>query len=472
MNTKKVYVHTIGCQMNVVDSELILARVRPLEYAPTDSPEKADLVIVNTCAIRKKAEQKAFSFIGRLFKLKQKKPGLIVGVGGCVAQQEGRKIMQRMPHVDLVFGTSAVDRLTSALARIEAHRCRIVDVDMMDTINEIETSPQAMPSNAVSKFITIMRGCNNFCTYCVVPFVRGREISRDPRHIIREITDLVQKAGIREVTLLGQNVNSYGSKDGRCDFPELLERISEIEGLERIRFTTSHPKDLSERLIKSYGRLQKLCRHIHLPVQSGSNAVLKRMNRKYTRESYLDKVHRLRETCPDIAVTSDIIVGFPGETLRDYEATLDLLTTVEFDSLFAFKYSDRQNAAAGRFPNKVAEVEKSRRLQVLLDIQSQITLSIHRRMRGEVTTVLVEGFSRKHGENPDSGARLEWSGRTSANKIVNFVQDAGPPQNAAFNVGDLVAVRIEKAGPHSLWGRTVESRFACARLKGDKSYAA
>jgi tRNA-2-methylthio-N6-dimethylallyladenosine synthase len=472
MSAKKVYVQTIGCQMNVVDSELILGRLRPLGYMPTDSVEAADLVIVNTCAIRKKAEQKAFSFIGRLFRLKQKKPGMIIGVGGCVAQQEGHKIMQRMPYVDLVFGTSAVDRLTAAVARIEADHCRIVDVAMADAIDEIGTAPEKMPSSSVSKFVTIMRGCDNYCTYCVVPFVRGREISRNPRHIIQEIEMLVQKAGIREVTLLGQNVNSYGTKDGHCAFPNLLERINDIEGLKRIRFTTSHPKDLSNRLMEAYGRLEKLCHHIHLPVQSGSNTVLKRMNRKYTREIYLDKVNRLREMCPDIAITSDIIVGFPGETPRDYEETLSLVRTVAFDSLFAFKYSDRPNAAAGRFPNKVAKAEKNRRLQELLDIQSAITLRIHQRLQNKTVTVLVEGFSKKQAEESDGCSGVEWSGRTSANKIVNFVQNESPMQSLPLSVGDMVQVRIEKAGPHSLWGRTVGSCFECSRPKGDNSYAA
>ena len=472
MKSKKIYVHTIGCQMNVYDSELIINRLRPLGYLPTQSVEAADLIIANTCAIREKAEQKAFSFIGRLLKLKKRKPHLIIGVGGCVAQQEGRKIVERMPHVDLVFGTSAVDRLAAAVSRIETTRCRIVDVALSKEIQEIEPAVAGKPSRELSKFVTIMRGCDNFCTYCVVPFVRGREVSRDPRHIVSEIRNLVDVQGVREITLLGQNVNSYGAKEGLCSFSELLAMINDINGLQRIRFTTSHPKDLSDELIGAFGRLEKLCRHIHLPVQSGSNDILKRMNRKYTREIYLEKVDKLRDSCPGIAITSDIIVGFPGETAGAFLETLALIERVQFDSLFAFKYSDRPNAAARLFPNKVTEEEKSVRLQTLLDFQADITLKIHARMKGGIAAVLVEGFSKKQDRMTENDAYAEWSGRTSCNKIVNFIQNEMPGNRKPINVGDRVDVLIEKAWPHSLWGRVARTHAACPPLKGDESYAA
>jgi tRNA-2-methylthio-N6-dimethylallyladenosine synthase len=337
MNMKYLYLHTIGCQMNVYDSEQIAMRLAPLGYEQTASMDRADLIIINTCTVRAKAEQKAFSLLGRLARMKRNKRRLIIGVGGCLAQQEGEKILERMPSIDLVFGTQAIDRLPRIIRQIEARRCRIVDVDMDEVpdIPEFLVGPQT--ESQVSKFVTIMRGCDNYCAYCVVPFVRGRETSREPESIIREIRVLVEN-GVKEVTLLGQNVNSYGKKQSLCTFPELLLRINEIEGLLRIRFTTSHPKDLSSDLITAFRDLDKLCPHIHLPVQSGSNRILECMNRKYTIEQYLDKVAKLRDTCNGIAITSDMIVGFPGETEADFEKTLELIKTVEFDGLFAFQY--------------------------------------------------------------------------------------------------------------------------------------
>jgi tRNA-2-methylthio-N6-dimethylallyladenosine synthase len=376
-----------------------------------------------------------------------------------------------MPHVDLVFGTQAMDRLVAAVSRIEADRCRIVDVELSDLIDEIETVSKGRLPGAISKFVTIMRGCDNFCTYCVVPFVRGHEVSREPEYIISEIRAMVQE-GVRDVTLLGQNVNSYGTKEGLCSFPDLLTQINKIEGLQRIRFTTSHPKDLSDELINAFGRIEKLCRHIHLPVQSGSDAILKRMNRKYSRDIYLEKVDKLREICPDIAITSDIIVGFPGETTEDFRKTLTLIQRVEFDSLFAFKYSDRPNAPARRFSDKVIEDDKNYRLQKLLDIQSQITLKIHDRMKGRTESVLVEGLSKRQNDTTGTGEGAAWTGRTSCNKIVNFVQDAVYAACNPVAVGDRVDVLIEKALPHSLWGRAVQIRSGYSPLKGDESYAA
>jgi tRNA-2-methylthio-N6-dimethylallyladenosine synthase len=305
----------------------------------------------------------------------------------------------------------------------------------------------------------------------VVPFVRGREVSREPLHIVREIRAMVQ-AGVREVTLLGQNVNSYGTKERLCSFPDLLTKINEIEGLKRIRFTTSHPKDLSDRLINAFGQVEKLCRHIHLPVQSGSDIILKRMNRKYTRDVYLGKIDKLRERCPNIAITSDIIVGFPGETPADFRETLNLIEQVEFDSLFAFKYSDRPNAPANRFPDKVPEEEKNKRLQALFDVQSHITLKIHNRMKGRTESVLVEGFSKRRNEPAGCDESTAWTGRTSCNKIVNFIQNEIPAGRKPVAAGDSVHVLIEKAMPHSLWGRVVRIQSGYAPAKGDESYAA
>ena len=292
-NKKFLYINTIGCQMNVYDSEQMVRRLLPLGYEISPSMEAADLIIVNTCAIREKAEQKAFSFLGRLTALKRKKPELIICVGGCVAQQEGRLILARVPNVDLVFGTHALNRLPEHILKISLKRCRISDVEMTQEIMEFPPGSKPAVEDDITRFVTIMRGCNNYCTYWVVPHVRGPEISRRPENVINEIRDLVE-AGVKEVTLLGQNVNSYGIKEGLCSFPELLKLVNEIDGLFRIRFTTSHPKDLSEGLISAFAGLEKLCGHIHMPVQSGSNSVLERMNRKYTREHYIATIERLR----------------------------------------------------------------------------------------------------------------------------------------------------------------------------------
>lgn len=466
--TKYLYINTIGCQMNVYDSDRIAGLLHPLGYRRTDTLDQADLVVVNTCAIREKAEQKAFSFLGRLAELKRKRPEMIIAVGGCVAQQEGRQILKRAPYLDLVFGTGAVGRLPQMVTRVESRRCRIVDVEMSAEIDEFEYPGKASEEGAISRFVTIMQGCDNFCTYCVVPYVRGREMSRRPEEIVHEIEALV-RTGVREVTLLGQNVNSYGKKEGWCSFSELLAQINAVSGLGRIRFTTSHPKDLSEELMAAFRDLDKLCNHIHLPVQSGSDAVLDRMNRRYTRDTYLRKVEQLRQYRPDIAVTSDIIVGFPGEGRGDFEATLDLIRTVEYDSLFAFKYSDRPNAPAARFSAAVSEAEKSDRLRKVLDLQESYTLRKHRALIGTTARVLVDGPSKRQ-ENGGAGEWVQWSGRATDNKIVNFTASNESLSSPPDLTGRQVRVDIEDAFLHSLGGKMTVRESS--RVKGEKSYAA
>jgi len=471
MKRKFLYVYTIGCQMNAYDSERIRSGLQTLDYHAALSMQTADLIIANTCAIRAKAEQKAFSFLGRTAGLKRKNPNLIVGVGGCVAQQEGEQILRQMPHIDFVFGTQAIGRLPAIVARIESERCRLVDTALGDAINAPETqwNPQA---EGPTHFVTIMQGCDNFCTYCVVPHVRGRERSRHPGLILQEIRRLVA-GGAREVTLLGQNVNSYGKKEGLPSFAELLSEVNGVEGLERIRFTTSHPKDLSENLIAAFGRLEKLCRHIHLPVQSGSDRILRRMNRKYTRWDYLQKVRRLRDACPEIAVTSDIIVGFPGETEADFQDTLGILREAEFDNIFAFKYSDRPSAPSVRLPGKVDEARKRERLRVLLAAQQEITLGKNRELVGRTVEILVDGFSKKqNGEAGPVDRDLQWTGRTTGNKIVNFCLPKNSARGTRPHGGQLLEVLVEKALPHSLWGLALESEPATARAKGENTYAA
>ncbi len=451
MGKKYLYINTMGCQMNVYDSEQMANRLEDLGYILTPSAEKADLILVNTCSIREKAENKTYSFLGRLARLKEKKKNLIIGVGGCLAQQEGEKMIEKAPYLDLVFGTQRLSRLAEHVNRISKNRCKIVDVEMPNVIDETSEALKKSTSyedGRVTSFVTIMQGCDNFCTYCVVPYVRGREVSRHPENIISEIEELVHN-GVKEVTLLGQNVNSYGKKEGLCSYSDLLKKINDIKGLYRIRFTTSHPKDLSSDLINAFRYLPKLANHIHLPVQSGSNKILNLMNRKYTREEYFEKVDKLKSVCSDISFSSDIIVGFPGETISDFNDTIDLVKKVEFDSIFAFKYSDRPNALSVNLPDKIPDKEKGERLKILLDIQTDITTKRNEELIGKIVEVLVEGFSKRKSTNDSADNSIQWTGRTSTNKIVHF---AVLDNNESFK-GKLVKIIIDRAYTHSLFGK-------------------
>jgi len=472
MKPQKLFIHTIGCQMNVYDSERIVRALEPCGYQRTAMLEDADLVITNTCAIRAKAEQKAFSFIGRLARMKRRTPNLLVGVGGCVAQQEGEAILARMPHVDLVFGTHAIPRLPQLLDQVKRRRTGVVDVQCQDGIEEIALDHgRAAIEGPVSRFVTIMQGCDNYCTYCVVPYVRGPEMSRQPERIVAEIQALV-RGGVREVTLLGQNVNSYGRKEGLPSFAVLLERINRIEGLSRIRFTTSHPKDLSDDLMEAFGKLDKLCPHIHLPVQSGSDRILKRMNRNYTRRHYLERIARLRRIRSDMAVTSDFIVGFPGESRRDFEQSLALVAEVGYDGLFAFMYSDRDIAPASRFKDKVPEAVQKDRLQELLTTQEAITLEKNRALLGRVLPILVEGGSRRPGLADARDEGSQWTGRTPGNKIVNFSWLPDTVADEDVPIGGLVDVEIRKAFSHSLQGCLVRGNTPKDCQEGKECHAA
>lgn len=451
--------------MNVYDSGIIRSDLSSRGYTWTDNVKEADLVLVNTCTIREKAEQKAFSFLGRLAEIKQKKPSLIIGLGGCLAQQEAENIFKRTPYVDIIFGTSALDRLPELIKRAETTGKTIVDVDeSRETRSAFTIHTKQMP---ITDYVTIMRGCDNYCTYCVVPYVRGRETSRRPEDIVDEIKTRV-KRGMKEVTLLGQNVNSYGIKEGLHSFAELLATVNSINGLQRIRFTTSHPKDLSLNLIHTFRDLENLCNHIHLPVQSGSNSILKRMNRKYTREEYLKKVDTLRAVKPDIAITTDMIVGFPGETEEDFKNTLDLMKTVEFDGLFAFAYSDRELAPASSFGDKLEEDVKKKRLLTLLNLQEEYTRKKNKTFINKIVTVLVEGPSKKNntGESVSLPQHQQWSGRTTENKIVNFTMDRTDLSCNDDLRGRLINVKIEEAFSNSLKGKPVIDS------KGEITYAA
>ncbi|MHB8769750.1 MAG: tRNA (N6-isopentenyl adenosine(37)-C2)-methylthiotransferase MiaB [Syntrophales bacterium] len=437
LETKKLYIHTFGCQMNVQDSEKAANLLQLSGYEATDDPQDADLIIVNTCSIREKAAQKICSQLGRFREFKVRNPRLKIGVGGCLAQQWGEGFFRKAPYLDLVFGTHQIHRLPELVAALEKNGGRQVETDFCDRVASLDmvARPEA---GAVGTFVTIMQGCDNSCAYCVVPALRGREQSRPLPEIVREV-ELLAGRGIREITLLGQNVNSYGKSgtEGPA-FTDLILAIGEVGGIERIRFTTSHPKDLSPRLIASFGTVGALCEHIHLPVQSGSDRVLKRMNRGYSAEEYRRKVDALREACPEISITSDVIVGFPGEDEQDFAATLALMEDVRFDNLFSFQYSPREGTRAAGMGGQVSEETKRRRLQILQALQADHTLQKNDIQVGRTEAVLVDGVSKNEP--------AEITGRTRGNRIVNF------PGDRAL-IGKTVTVEITRAFLHSLRGR-------------------
>jgi tRNA-2-methylthio-N6-dimethylallyladenosine synthase len=436
---KYLYIKTFGCQMNVHDSEQIEELLKKEGYQKTDDVKRADLIITNTCSIREKAEHKAYSMLGRFRRLKELNPELIIGVGGCLAQQLGRNLFKKAPYLDLVFGTHNIHLLPRMIQQIKSNRPRIMETSFHESVKSLRI--RTLPDNGgVSSYVTIMQGCNNFCSYCVVPYLRGREESRESNDVIDEIRFLADH-GVKEVTLLGQNVNSYGETllNG-SNFPTLLKRVNDIKGIERIRFTTSHPKDLSDDLIKCYGILNKLAKHIHLPVQSGSDYVLKKMNRHYTSEDYLKKVKKLREICPDVSITSDIIVGFPGESDDDFQKTIDLMEKVRFDSTFSFKFSFREGTSVAKLNGNIGESIKSKRLSILQSLQEKHSIEINKNLEGSVANILVEGLSKND--------QADIMGRTSTNKIVNFTGDIG-------TIGKIVPVKIIKAYTHSLRGKVI-----------------
>ncbi len=443
---KRVYIETYGCQMNDHDTERILRLLEASDYFETKDAREADLILINTCSVREKPEHKVYSALGRFKSLKEKK-GTVIGVAGCVAQQEGSRLLARIPHLDMVVGTHAIPMLPRLLRRMESKGERVCETGFDPGGSYLETILPRAPLGHVRSYVTIMQGCDHFCSFCIVPYVRGREQSRPSRDIIEEVERLVER-GTKEVCLLGQNVNGYGKGlKEEIRFPELLRRIEAIDGLERIRFTTSHPRDLSEELIQAYSTLAKLCEHIHLPFQSGSDHILKAMHRGYTKESYLEKIDRLKQACPSMAITADVIVGFPGEEEKDFEETLDLIRKVRFDDLFSFKYSPRKGTRAAQFADKVEEKVKQDRLAVLQGIQKEITLQKNQELEQGVEEVLVEGRSKQSPQDV--------TGRTRSNKIVNFRGDLSL-------AGKLVPVRIAKAYPHSLRGALLDSEVACS----------
>ncbi len=439
---KRLYIATFGCQMNEYDS-IRIEELLSDNYKKVFEPKDADLIILNTCAIREKAEHKVYSLLGRFKHLKKKNPSLILAVGGCVAQQRGEEFFERFPYLDIVFGPHAIFKLPELIKTLEINRKHLCINNLEPHFVIPRARGQLWGIDSVRAYVTVMQGCDNFCTYCIVPYVRGREASRPPGDIIDEVRLLVA-SGIKEITLLGQNVNSYGKKEqGFPSFAQLLKEVSKIKGLKRLRFTTSHPKDLSPDLIECFSQIDNLCPHIHLPVQAGSNKVLRAMNRHYTREKYLELVSDLRSVCPDISLTTDLIVGFPGETQEDFEQTLSLLEEVKFDQIFAFKYSPRPGTKAAKMSNQVSELEKKKRLAKVLELQDKIGLQRLSRFVGKNIKVLVDGVSKS---NPK-----QLCGRSPGNHVVNFV-------GTKDLIGKEIDIYIEHACQHSLKGRILDKK--------------
>ncbi|NQT56396.1 MAG: tRNA (N6-isopentenyl adenosine(37)-C2)-methylthiotransferase MiaB [Desulfobacteraceae bacterium] len=434
-STRTFYIETMGCQMNEYDSDSLAQSLIQSGSYPVNDPKDANVILINTCTVRAKPEQKAYSLLGRMSSLKRRNPKIILGIVGCLAQQKGANLMKRFPELDLVMGPRELGRIQEFLEKIYADRNKIVATNLKQAAFP-RIFYQGYFSGRVTGYISIMEGCNNFCSYCIVPFVRGKEISRSPHEILAEAKSLLSE-GVKDITLLGQNVNSYFWEEGeRWDFSCLLHKVSKLDGLLRLRFTTSHPKDLSDELIQCFRNISNICPHIHLPFQAGSNSVLKRMRRGYTREKYLELISKLRDVKPTIAITSDVMVGFPGESEEDFCMTLDLIKQVQFDSLFSFKYSDRIGTLAEKMKDKVEDFEKAKQLKVLQTIQKQITLNKNKALEGRQVEVLVEGQSKK-------GKQL--TGRTESNKIVNFDWKKS-------KIGNLVEVTIKQGYLNSLIG--------------------
>jgi tRNA-2-methylthio-N6-dimethylallyladenosine synthase len=442
---KKLYVRTFGCQMNEYDSDKMADLLRQSHgLEPTDRPEDADVILFNTCSVREKAQEKVFSDLGRARDLKKLRPELIIGVGGCVASQEGQAIIKRAPYVDVVFGPQTLHRLPELINARRALNTPQVDIRFPE-IEKFDHLPPARVDGPTA-FISIMEGCSKYCSFCVVPYTRGTEVSRPLEDVLTEIAELAA-LGVREITLLGQNVNAYlgpldktDPESETADFTTLLELVSQIEGIERIRYTTSHPLEFSQRLIDAYDRLPKLVNHVHLPVQSGSDRILAAMKRGYTSLEFKSIIRRLRKVRPDIAISTDIIVGFPGETEADFNATMALIDTVGFDTSYSFIYSPRPGTPAADLIDDTPRDVKLKRLQLLQATIEANANAISQAMLNTTQTILVEGPSRK---NPN-----ELNGRTENNRVVNFV---GNPRL----IGHLIPVTITQANPHSLRGDVI-----------------
>ena len=458
MSEKKrfVYVQTFGCQMNLYDTDRMYQVLGKDGYDSTDDPSLADLILLNTCSVRDKAEQKMLSALGRFHPLKEHNEELVIGVTGCVATQEKEKLLKKVSYLDLVIGPDNIAALPDVVRKARANREGITETKFYNkkSYEWIPVEPQN--DGEVSAMLTIMKGCNKFCSFCIVPFTRGREVSKPADLIVEEVRRLAAN-GVKEVTLLGQNVNSYGlDRAGEPNFAQLLTLVDAVEGMERVRFTTSHPWDCTDELIACFdGRLPSLCEYFHLPVQSGSDEVLKMMRRGYTIASFKERMLRLREVCPDISLSTDIIVGFPGETEEQLEETLDLLREVKFERIFSFSYSERPGTAAGRVIDDIPREVKAERLQRVQAVQAECTAEIMKRYQDRVVEVLVEGPSKK-AVRANSGAMFssQMAGRTRTHVVTNFTTSRDRP----VQKGDVVQVRVDIVHPHSLFGTLLEVR--------------
>ncbi|MEN8225141.1 MAG: tRNA (N6-isopentenyl adenosine(37)-C2)-methylthiotransferase MiaB [Bacteroidota bacterium] len=439
---KKVYIETYGCQMNFSDSEIVASLMQDDGYEICDESKHADVVFVNTCSIRDNAEQRVRKRLRELKSLKKGNPFMKIGVLGCMAERLKQQLLEEEQSVDMIVGPDAYRDLPALLARAdEGEKAINVILSTRETYSDI--TPVRLDKNGVTAFISIMRGCENFCSYCVVPYTRGKERSRDPQTIISEARDLIEK-GYREVTLLGQNVNSYHwDEDGKTStFYELLEQVADVDPRLRVRFATSHPKDISDELLQTIGRHRNICDAIHLPVQSGSNNMLKLMNRKYTREWYLDRISAIKKYIPGCAISTDIIAGFCSETEEDHQNTISIMKEVGFDYAFMFKYSERPNTIAQKkLEDNISEEVKSARLQEIINLQQQLSLESNKNDVGHTFEVLVEGFSRK--------SEKSLMGRNSQNKVVVFPRED-------FNKGDYVKVKVKDCTAATLIGESVE----------------
>lgn len=426
METKRerVKILSYGCQMNLSDAERMEGQLKTIGYERTEDMNEADMILINTCCVRETAEDRVYGKIGEIKALKRANPNLIFGITGCMAQKESDKLIKRAPHIDFVLGTNKVHELTRIVQEIKAERGHVVATDFTET--ELPDNVPVARQGSLSAWVPIMYGCNNFCTYCIVPYVRGRERSRLPEEIVREVEEAVAN-GYKEVTLLGQNVNSYGKDHKQADFADLLTMVDRVPGIKRVRFMTSHPKDLSEKVIAAIRDGEHICEHIHLPVQYGSNRILKAMNRVYTVEKYRETVRKIRESLPDVALTTDLIVGFPGETDEDFSEMLAFLKEIRYDSAYTFIYSKRSGTPAATMENQVDEAVKKERLNQLMAVQNEISLEINQAMQDRTVEIMVEG--------PSKNDESIWSGRTRTNKLVLFTHGDEQP-------GDFIDVKI------------------------------
>lgn len=438
---KTYYIFNYGCQMNASDTEHYAGQLEELGYMPAEDFHTADVIIVNTCCVRESAEKKIAGKIGELKNVKTKNPEVVICVAGCMAQKDGEKLLKKHPQVDLLLGTAYVNDFKNILTDYLADRKGALYTDL--TIHQSEFEGKMVRQSPFSAWIPIMYGCNNFCTYCIVPYVRGRERSRAIENIVAEIEQAV-KEGYKEFTLLGQNVNSYGKDFGEKDaFAKLLRRVNEIEGVERVRYMTSHPRDMNEEVIKAVAECEHVCENFHVPFQAGSDEILRKMNRGYTREKYLELIKMIRSYVPDAAITTDIIVGFPGETEQDFEDTLALVQEVGFDAAFTFIYSKRSGTPAAKMEGQVPLDVKKDRLNRLMEVQNLSSLHRNEEMLGKVVEVLAEGPSR----NP-----AVWTGRTHTNKIVLW-----PVEGKVYQPGDKVMVKVDTAQTWLVKGKAVQN---------------